>query len=79
MISASEFPRKAYMYEFFHTYMYHKRIYVGQHSWLRARRALKQFNAVPLTTRHGTLYSGGALLVLNGTSLNSVNALLALN
>ena len=50
---------------------------------LRTRRALTLFNDVPLRTRRTllpqTLYSDSALLVLNGTSLNSVTALLALN
>ena len=50
---------------------------------LRARRALSQFNDVPLRTRRGLLlynvYGDSALLVLNGMSLNSVNALLVLS
>ena len=50
---------------------------------LRARRVLKLFNDVLLRTRRAlspyTLYSDSAILVLNGTSLNIVNALLALN
>ena len=50
---------------------------------LRARRALSIFKDVPLTNRRAlslyTRYSNSALLVLNGTSLNSDSALLALN
>ena len=50
---------------------------------LRARRALTLFNNIPLRTRRAlspqTLYSDSPLLVLNGTSLNNINALLALN
>ena len=50
---------------------------------LRVRRALMLFNNVPLRTRRAlllyTFYSDSPLLVLNGTSLSSVNALLALN
>ena len=50
---------------------------------LRARRALMLLNDVPLRTRRAllpySLYNDSALLVLNGTSLNSINALLALN
>ena len=50
---------------------------------LRARRALLQTNDVPLRTRRAllpwALYSNSTLLVLNGTSLNCNNALLALN
>ena len=53
-------------------------------SWrkLRARRALKLFKDVPLRTRRALLlyevYGGSALLVLNGTSSNSINAILVL-
>ena len=50
---------------------------------LRARRALSIFNDVPLRTRRVLLlyraYGDSTLLVLNGTSLNCNNALLALN
>ena len=50
---------------------------------LRARRALKMFKDVPLRTRRALLlyrvYGDSALVVLNLTSLNSVNALLALS
>ena len=50
---------------------------------LRARRALLQIKDVPLRTRRALLlykvYGDSALLVLNGTSLNFNNALLALN
>ena len=52
------------------------------HHWLRARRTL-MFTNVALRTRRVlspyTLYTESALLVLNGTSLNSINAILALN
>ena len=45
--------------------------------------ALLQFKDVSLSTRRAlsqyTLYMNSALLVLNGTSLNSNNALLTLN
>ena len=45
--------------------------------------ALMLFKAVPLRNRRALLlynvYSDNTLLVLNGTSLNSVNALLALS
>ena len=48
---------------------------------LRARRALMLFKDVPLRTRRALLlykvYGDSPLLALNGTSLNSVNALLA--
>ena len=50
---------------------------------LRARRALSIFKDVPLGTRRVLLlynvYVNSTLLVLNGTSLNSDSALLALN
>ena len=50
---------------------------------LRARRALLQIKAVPLRTRRALLLykvnSSSALLVLNGTSLSCINALLALS
>ena len=50
---------------------------------LRARRALLQCKDVPLRTRRALLlykvYGNSALLVLNGTSLNCNNALLARN
>ena len=50
---------------------------------LRARRALSLFNNVPMRTRRVLLlakdYGESALLVLNRTSLNSVNALLVLS
>ena len=49
---------------------------------LRARRALMMFKDAPLRTRRALslykVYGDSALLVLSGTSLNSVNALLAL-
>ena len=55
----------------------------GTQRQLRARRALLQIKDLPLRTRRAlspyTLYSNSALLVLNGTSLNCNNALLALN
>ena len=48
---------------------------------LRARRALSLLHDVPLRTRRALslckVYGDSALLVLNGTLLNSVNALLA--
>ena len=48
---------------------------------LRARRALMLFTDVPLRTRRALslykVYGNSALLVLNGTSLNSDNTLLA--
>ena len=44
---------------------------------LRARRALSQFNRRALSLYK--VCGDSALLVLNGTSLNSDNALLALN
>ena len=50
---------------------------------LRARRALLIFNDVPLRSRRVLslykVYGDSALLVLNGTLMNSVNALLVLN
>ena len=50
---------------------------------LRARRALVMFKDAPLRTRRALslykVYGDSALLVLSGTSLNSVNALLALS
>ena len=50
---------------------------------LRARRALSIFQDAPLRTRRALslykVYGDIALLVLNGTSLNSDSALLALN
>ena len=50
---------------------------------LRARRALSLFKAVPLRTRRALslykVYRDSALLVLNGTSLNNANVLLALS
>ena len=50
---------------------------------LRARRVLILSNKVPLRTRRAlspkTLYNNSPLLVLNRKSLDSVNALLALN
>ena len=50
---------------------------------LRARRALMLFNDFPFTTRRvllpWTLYSLSALVVLKGTQLNGMNAILALN
>ena len=50
---------------------------------LRARRPLSLINNVPLRTRRGLLPykvdGDSALLVLNGTLLNSLNALLALS
>ena len=57
--------------------------WIWQYHQLRARRVLTLFNDVSLRTRRAlspqTLYSDSALLVLNGTSLNSINILLALN
>ena len=51
--------------------------------WLGTRKALTQLKDVLLRTRRvlspQTLYSSSTLLVFNGTSLNSDNALLALN
>ena len=53
------------------------------YSRLRTRRALPLFNNVPLRTSRAlwpkTLCSDSTLLVLNGTSLNGGNALLAHN
>ena len=50
---------------------------------LRARRALSLFNNVPLRSRRPLLlhkvYGDNALLVLNETSLNSINALLVVS
>ena len=50
---------------------------------LRARRALMHFKDVMLITRRTLslykIYGDSALMILNGTSLNSVNALLALS
>ena len=50
---------------------------------LRGRKALLQFKDVPLRTRRALslykVYGNSALLVLNETSLNSINTLLALN
>ena len=50
---------------------------------LRARRALTRFKDVPLRTRRALslhiVYGVRTVLVLNRTSLNSVNALLALS
>ena len=55
----------------------------GSYRQLRARRALSIFKDVPLRTRRALslykAYGNSALLVLNGTSLNSDNTLLALN
>ena len=64
----------------------------GSHCWwnnesklcrLRARRALMLFKDVPLRTRRALslykVYGDNALLVHNGTSLNSISALLALS
>ena len=57
--------------------------FIGAIRQLRARRALKQLKDVTLRTRRGLslykVYGDSALLVLNGISLVSVNALLALN
>ena len=54
-----------------------------QYRRLRAKRALVLFNDVSLRARRAlspqTLSSDNALLVRNGTSLNNINALLALN
>ena len=59
------------------------RITVSSNHQLRARRALMQFNNVPLRTRTALLlykvYGDNALFVLNGTSMNSANALLVLS
>ena len=54
------------------------------HRQLRARRALVLFKDVPLRTRRAIIllykvYDDSALLVFNETSLNSVNAFLALS
>ena len=50
---------------------------------LRTRRALMLSKDIPLRTRRALtlykVYGDSALLVLNGTLLNSVNALLALS
>ena len=50
---------------------------------LRPRRALMQFKYIPLRTRRALalykVYRDSARLVLNGTLLNSINALLALS
>ena len=60
-------------------YSYIKRGYCQ----LRARRALSLFNNVALRTRRVlslyNVYGDSALLVLNGTLLNSINALLVLS
>ena len=49
----------------------------------RARRELSLFNDVPLRTRRGLslykVYDDNALLVVNRTLLNNVNALLVLS
>ena len=50
---------------------------------LRVRRALMMFKDVPLRTRRALslykVYGKNALLIISGTSLNNVKALLALN
>ena len=59
--------------------------HVGEDTYhqLRARRALMMFKHVPLRTRRALslykVYGNSALLVLNRTSLNSINTLLALS
>ena len=62
------------------SYYFVIKVYNGK---LRASRALLLFNDVPLRTRRALLlykvYGNSALLVLNGTSLNNVNALLVLS
>ena len=59
------------------------RIPTKKHNQLRARWALILFTDVPLKTRRVLLlykvYGDSALLVLSGTSLNSVYALQALS
>ena len=62
--------------------------YTHQYKWmyflwqLRARRALTLLNDVPLRTKRVLLlykvYGKSTLLVLNGTSLNNINAILVL-
>ena len=58
-------------------------ITVSSNHQLRARRALMQFNNVPLITRMALLlhkvYGDNVLFVLNGTSMSSANALLVLS